>query len=144
MPVIDLAAAVLQCKLSQLLHFNGENSRWATFSLGSEESNYIPFMVWDLGRAMRKKEEVESGRLMDFEFRQRVRSTRLFSRKLGVDEGSLVGEIALRSDDDLLDLVAEQTSRARDDVATVYAKCLGEARQHMIAEKGVPTPNRLG
>ena len=85
-------------------------------------------MVWDLGKAMRKKEEVESGRLMDFEFRQRVRATRLFSRKLGVDEGSLVSEVALRSDDDLLDLVAEQTSRARDDVATVYAQCVGEAR----------------
>ena len=36
-------------------------------------------MVWDLGLAMRKKEEFESERLMNFEFWQRVRATRLLN-----------------------------------------------------------------
>ncbi len=101
-------------------------------------------MVWDLGLAMRKKEEFESLRLMDFEFRQRVRATRLLARKLTIDEASLVGEIALRSDDDLLRLVAEHISRSKDDIAREYAQCLGEARNQLISERGDPTPNRLG
>lgn len=100
-------------------------------------------MVWDLGLAMRKKEEFESERLMNFEFQQRVRVTRLLARTLGLNEESLVGEIALRGDGDLLDLVAKQTSRSRADVASVYGECLGEARRQLISERGDPTPNRL-
>jgi len=101
-------------------------------------------MVWDLGKAMQKKEEFESGRLMDFEFRLRVRATRLFAQKLGVDEAALVGEIALRGEDDLLDLVAKRTALSKNDVARIYGQCVGEARQKLIAERGDPTPNRLG
>jgi len=101
-------------------------------------------MVWDLGLAMRKKEEFESERLLNFEFWQRVRATRLFARQLGLNEASLVGEIAVRGSDDVLDLVARDTSRSRDDIATVYKKCLDEARQQLIAERGDPTPHRLG
>jgi hypothetical protein len=101
-------------------------------------------MVWDLGLAMRKKEEFESERLMNFEFWQRVRATRLFARKLGLNEASLVSEIALRGDQDLLDLAAEQTSRSKDDITMIYGQCLGEAREQLIAERGDPTPNRLG
>lgn len=101
-------------------------------------------MVWDLGKAMRKKEEFESGRLLDFEFRQRVRATRLLARKLGVDEASLVDEIALRREDDLLALLAGQTSCSKDELASVYGQCLGEARRQLIAERGDPTPSRLG
>jgi hypothetical protein len=101
-------------------------------------------MVWDLGKAMQKKEEFESARLMDFEFRQRARATRLLARSLGLSEDDLVGEIALRSEDGVLDLVAAQTSQPKQAVATIYAKCLGEARQQLIAERGDPTPYRLG
>jgi hypothetical protein len=101
-------------------------------------------MVWDLGLAMRKKEEFESERLMNFEFLQRVRATRLFAQKVGLNEESLVGEIAVRGSDDLLDLVAQNTSRSSHDIATIYEQCLGEARQQLIAERGDPTPNRLG
>lgn len=39
-------------------------------------SPYIEIMVFDLGRAFRKKDEFESARLMDFEFRQRSRATK--------------------------------------------------------------------
>ena len=101
-------------------------------------------MVWDLGKAMQKKEEFESGRLMDFEFRLRVRATRLFAQRLGVDEAALVAEIALRGEDDLLELAAMQTARSKNDAARIYRQCVGEARQKLIAERGDPTPNRLG
>ncbi len=101
-------------------------------------------MVWDLGKAMQKKEEFESGRLMDFEFRLRVRATRLLAQKLGVDDAALVGEIALRGEKDLLDLVAKQAALSKNDVARIYGQCVGEARQKLIAERGDPTPNRLG
>jgi hypothetical protein len=100
-------------------------------------------MVWDLGLAMRKKEEFESERLMNFEFWQRVRATRLFARQVGLNEETLVGEIAMRGSDDLLDLVAQNASRSRDDIATIYEQCLSEARLQLIAERGDPTPNRL-
>jgi hypothetical protein len=93
---------------------------------------------------MRKKEEFESERLMNFEFWQRVRATRLFARQVGLNEETLVGEIAMRGSDDLLDLVAQNASRSRDDIATIYEQCLSEARQQLIAERGDPTPNRLG
>jgi hypothetical protein len=101
-------------------------------------------MAWDLGKAMQKKEEFESARLMDFEFRQRARATRLLARSLGFSEDDLVGEIALRSEDGVLDLVAAQTSQPQQAIATIYAKCLGEARHQLMAERGDPTPYRLG
>ena len=105
---------------------------------------YIAGMVWDLGEAMRKKAVFESARLMDFDFRQRVRATRLLARKLGLNEAALVGEIALRDEAALLDLIAEQSSLSREDLARVYEHSSGEARQQLIAERGDPTPNRLG
>lgn len=101
-------------------------------------------MAWDLGKAMQKKEEFESARLADFEFRQRVRATRLLARTLGVDESSLVKEIAARDEEGVLDLVAVETSRSKDKIAAEFARCLVEARAQLIAERGDPTPQRLG
>ncbi|MDP3781666.1 MAG: hypothetical protein Q8Q79_01990 [Sphingopyxis sp.] len=85
-------------------------------------------MAWDLGKAMQKKEEFESARLADFEFRQRVRATRLLARTLGVDESSLVKEIAARDEEGVLDLVAVETSRSKDKIAAEFARCPVEAR----------------
>lgn len=101
-------------------------------------------MAWDLGKAMQKKEEFESARLADFEFRQRVRATRLLARTLGVDESSLVKEIAARDEEGVLDLVAVETSRSKVKIAAEFARCLVEARAQLIAERGDPTPHRLG
>lgn len=69
---------------------------------------------------MRKKEEFESARLMDFEFRQRARATRLLARHLGVDEQELVSEIAFRTEDGVLDLIAAQTPDSKGAVANAY------------------------
>lgn len=101
-------------------------------------------MVWDLGKAMRKKEEFESARLMDFEFRERARATRLLAASLGLDEDSLVREIATRDRDGLLELVSRQTGRGQDELSAEYQRCLATARKQLIAERGDPTPNRLG
>ena len=103
-----------------------------------------PDMVWDLGKAMRKKEEFESARLMDFDFRQRVRATRLLARAFHLDETALIAEIAHHNEDALLDLIAGQHGLPHDDLAQAYRDCLGEARRQLIIERGDPTPNRLG
>ena len=100
-------------------------------------------MAWDLGKAMRKKEEFESARLMDFEFRERARATRLLARAFGLDEERIVREIAVRDGGGLLHLVAAETGRGTDQVAAEYGRCLAAAREQLIKERGDPTPYRL-
>jgi hypothetical protein len=101
-------------------------------------------MVFDLGKAMRKKEEFESARLMDFEFRQRVRATRLLARRTGADEAWLVSEIAVHPDEAMLDALAERIAAPREALAAAYRECLTEARRQLIGERGDPSPHRLG
>lgn len=101
-------------------------------------------MVFDLGKAMRKKEEFESARLMDFAFRQRVRATRLLARELGINEAKLVGEAAVRTEEDFLAMLAGQTGEAEGELASRYAACEAEARRQLVAERGDPSPHRLG
>lgn len=101
-------------------------------------------MVWDLGKAMRKKEEFESARLMDFEFRQRARATRLLARSLDLDEAVLVREIAALDEDGVIDKAARDSGRDRGEVAAEYRRCWALAREQVIAERGDPTPYRLG
>ncbi len=55
-----------------------------------------------------------------------------------------MAEIALRGEDDLLDLAAEQIARSKNDVARIYGQCVDKSRQKLIAERGDPKPNRLG
>lgn len=101
-------------------------------------------MVFDLGKAMRKKEEFESARLMDFEFRQRARAMRLLAAELGMDPGVLVGRIALAPDDMIIDELATERSLDRHALARSYANWQEEARRQLIGERGDPTPYRLG
>ncbi|MCT2401342.1 hypothetical protein [Novosphingobium mangrovi (ex Huang et al. 2023)] len=53
-------------------------------------------------------------------------------------------KIAELSENAILDLVAASTGRAREEVSTEYSLCLSEARKQLIAERGDPTPYRLG
>ncbi|OCC24067.1 hypothetical protein MB02_09730 [Croceicoccus estronivorus] len=101
-------------------------------------------MVWDLGKAMRKKEEFESARLMDFEFHLRARATRLLAHTYKLDENAVVRETAVMTEDGILELVAANKGRSREEVATEYARCLSEARKQLVLERGDPTPYRLG
>ncbi len=86
-------------------------------------------MVWNLGKAMQKKEEFESARLMNFEFRQRTPATRHLASSFGLEESTVVREIAIRNEDSLLDMVAAKAGKSRDEVLSRYQHCLSEARQ---------------
>jgi hypothetical protein len=101
-------------------------------------------MVWDLGRAMRKKEEFESSRLMDFEFRHRARAFRLLAVELGLDGSALASATVLQDDAALLDRIAIETGRNPEELGQSFARCSAQARSELIAERGDPTPYRLG
>lgn len=101
-------------------------------------------MVFDLGAAMRRKAEFESGRLLDFEFRRRARATRSLAARFDLDAAEIVREIAVRDEDGVLDLVADRAGVDRAEVAAAYADCLADAHRQLVAERGDPTPHRLG
>lgn len=100
-------------------------------------------MVWDLGKAMRKKEEFESARLMDFEFRQRARAIKLLARELGREAAAVVARIA-DPDEAILAWLAAESALAPAEIGAAYARCSARARRELIAERGDPTPYRLG
>jgi hypothetical protein len=101
-------------------------------------------MVFDLRRALLSKEEKDSARLMDFEFRQRARSFRLMAEALGLPGGELVRQIALSGDEAILDRLVAEQGIARAELAETYARCRAEACRQMVEELGDPTPHRLG
>ena len=96
-------------------------------------------MVFDLRGALLKKEEVESARLMDFEFRLRARTMRLLAARLGLLPADLVAEIARGDDEAIL-------ARLRADLPGVdahYAEAREGARRQLIEERGDPAPYKL-
>ena len=101
-------------------------------------------MVFDLRRALLSKEEKESARLMDFEFRQRGRSFRLIAAALGLSGDALVREIALSGDEAILDRLVVDRGIARAELGALYARCRAEAYWQLVEELGDPTPHRLG
>lgn len=101
-------------------------------------------MVFDLRRALLSKEEKESSRLMDFEFRQRARSFRLIAEALGLSGDELVRQIALSGDEAILDRLVTERGIARTELGEIYARCRAEAYRELVEELGDPTPHRLG
>ncbi|MBA4752375.1 MAG: hypothetical protein H2055_09145 [Sphingopyxis sp.] len=101
-------------------------------------------MVFDLRRALLAKEEKDSARLMDFEFRQRARTFRLLAAALEIDPQTLVREIALYDDPAILDALANDLPMSREDLGHHYTKCRAEAYAQLVGEIGDPTPHRLG
>jgi hypothetical protein len=100
-------------------------------------------MVWDLRRAMLAKEEFGSGRLTDFEFREMVRALKLVAAELGMETKPMLNDLADHGEEAALDRLAEHAvSRAHVDA--LYGKAHAEARRQLIAERGDPTPYRLG
>lgn len=100
-------------------------------------------MAFDLRRALLRKEEHESARLMDFEFRHRARTFRLMAEALGVNAEAVVKRIAHSDDDGVLAWLAEQAKRDAMEVRELASRCAARARKELIAEIGDPTPNRL-
>lgn len=101
-------------------------------------------MVWDLRGALLKKEEFESARLQNFDFRQRARTMRLLAAELGDDPQSLAVQIAEQDDDAILSALAHRTGRSPAALGQLYRECQAEARRQLIIEIGDPTPHRLG
>jgi hypothetical protein len=102
-------------------------------------------MVFDLRKALLKKGEFETARLIDFEFRERARAMRLLAGRLDLDPGVLVAMI-VEGDDDaiLLRLARLHPHLDVDQLRHNHASCRAEARRALIAERGDPTPYRLG
>jgi len=101
-------------------------------------------MVWDLRGALLKKEEFESARLANFEFRQRARAMRLLAPLIGADAEALVVEIAERDDVAILAGLAERLGIAAEELHRLHGDCWTQARAQLIGEIGDPTPHRLG
>jgi hypothetical protein len=100
-------------------------------------------VVWDLRGALLKKQEAETARLVDFEFRQRVRTMRLLAPLLRVDEAELVRLVAQGTDEHIL---AELTGRCPvppAQLAEHYRLCRAQARKQLVRELGDPAPHRL-
>lgn len=101
-------------------------------------------MVWDLGRAMHKKQEFECARLMDFDFRLRARTMRLLAGRLDLPPGELVTRIALGSDEAIIADLAAMRDRPMAEVENLYHALRATAREQLICEQGNPAPCRLG
>jgi hypothetical protein len=100
-------------------------------------------MAFDLGRAMRKKEEFESARLMDFEFRRRARATRALAESLGLDAAVAAECVATLNEAATLDRLADLAGVPSATVRAAYARCVAAARAQLTAERGDPSPHRL-
>lgn len=100
-------------------------------------------MTFDLGKAMRRKEEHESARLEDFAFRRRVRATRLLAERLDLDPLLVPAWVAGHGEASLIDRLATLSSHRADTVAQLYQDCLASAYRELVAERGDPTPHRL-
>ncbi len=101
-------------------------------------------MVWDLRRALLAKEEFESARLMDFDFRQKIRAMRLLAAEIGADENALAARAAEVPTETALAEVAEASGRDAAEIAALYSRCLIDAHRQLVGERGDPTPHRLG
>ena len=93
-------------------------------------------MVFDLRGALLKKEEVESARLMDFEFRLRARTMRLLAARIGMLPADLVARIAHGDDEAIL----AELAASHPDIGTHFAEAREGARRQLVAERGDPTP----
>lgn len=101
-------------------------------------------MVFDLRRTLLKKEEIETARLLDFEFCLRARTMRLFATELGMDPDAMVTRIAEHDDAAILDALVGETGRPIAALETIFAACRASSRAQLILERGDPAPHRLG
>ena len=101
-------------------------------------------MVFDLRAALLRKEEIESARLMDFDFRQRARCFRLLGAALTPPDDTLSEHIALGNDETILSHLVDTRGYDREALFMLYLQCREDARRQLIGEIGDPTPHRLG
>lgn len=107
--------------------------------------------MFDLARALARKQEVESARLDEYRFRHRARKIRLLAESLDgrmaetLDPRSLAGAVAVRTDEAILE---ELRARVLEPVSDREWRRLvvatdSEARRQIVAEHGSPDPHRL-
>lgn len=113
------------------------------FAFESALGDYVSAMAFDLGLAMRKKEEFESARLMDLKFRLRARAARSLASSLGISATAAASLVAAAPEAELVERLAELAAAPVDVVRQEYQRCLAEARENLVAERGDPTPHRL-
>lgn len=102
-------------------------------------------MVWDLRGALLKKQEKESARLADFEFRLRARTMRLLAPRIdpGLAPDTLAAEIATSGDEAILARLAKRFPGRAAAVRGLYEASRATAREQLIGELGDPSPVRL-
>ena len=100
-------------------------------------------MAFDLRAALLKKAEVETARLVDFEFRLRARTMRVLAAQIGEDADALVGHIVHADDAAILDGLETARGLAPGALGADYRRSLAEARAQLIDEVGDPSPYRL-
>ena len=100
-------------------------------------------MVWDLHGALLKKQEFETARLLDFEFRLRVRTMRMLADALGLAGDTLVLRIVLESDEAILRDLTRCTGLTESEIDERFRVSEVEARTLLLAERGDPRPYRL-
>lgn len=99
--------------------------------------------MFDLGLAMRKKEEFETARLLDFDFRRRARATRMLADWLALDNATAAHVMASVPESEVPERLATLTGV---DVAVVrdrYAACIAQAHAALLIERGDPAPHRM-
>jgi hypothetical protein len=103
------------------------------------------FMAFDLRGALLKKEERESARLAEFEFRLRARTFRLLAADLqpGEDPSEILGLVARMDDPAALGLLGRNFPDRLPPLHDLYARCRAQARLQLIGELGDPSPYRL-
>ena len=100
-------------------------------------------MVFDLRHALLKKEERDSARLMEFEFRHRARTFQLLAKAVGVDRDETARQIMRMNDSGVLTWLAQATGCDDSALQGAFAQCAVEARRQLIEEVGNPAPHRL-
>ena len=100
-------------------------------------------MVLDLGKALLRKEEYESARLTEFEFTEMVRALKALAAEREVPTEPLLGTLIDRGlDAAVASLVDGEAGLQR--AWADYLRLRAIAREQLIAERGDPSPIRLG
>ena len=98
-------------------------------------------MVFDLRRALLAKEERESARLMEFEFRLRARAMRLLAIKIGHDPDDIAGLVAAGDDEAVIAML--QPLYPELELVDLLAKARLEERHKLVNDIGDPAPHSL-
>jgi hypothetical protein len=100
-------------------------------------------MVFDLGKAIRRRKAYVSCRLEDFACRRRVRATRKLAAEPGRDEAEAARRITALDDPVMLANLAEMTGEPRDALVVHHDRCLALAHAELLTGRGDPKPHRL-